>query len=133
MNTTKDFVIQPQDSSTYQIKGISVVGYHVKIIDPNSPAEVLISINKYSAPIPDSIEYDAENLAKMLRVAYQGVTVDYRKIDGRPGYVVKHLNEHGRTDHSAGYRLSDQEEIAILSDLPETSGLLDTIHIDKEG
>ena len=125
-------IIQPQYSRTCDTEGISVVDYSIKIIDPNSPAECQVSINKYSAPIPDSIEYTAESIAEMYRVIYRDVTVDYRSIDGKDGYDVKGADdEHGRLRHSAGYQLGEQIQIAIGGDLTDFGNLLDTIHIES--
>jgi len=126
-----NIIIQPQDTSTYDIDGISVVGYRIKIIDPNSPADGQVSINKYSAPIPDSIEYGAESLAKMYRLIHRDVTVDYRFIDGKDGYDVKGIDKNGRLSHSAGYHLSEQIQVAIIGDLKDFESLLDTIHIES--
>lgn len=124
-------IIQPQDTSTYDIDGISVVGYRIKIIDPNSPADGQVSINKYSAPIPDSIEYDAESLAELYKSMYRDATVDYRFIDGKDGYDVKGTDKNGRLTHSAGYHLSERIQVAIIGDLTDFESLLDTLHIES--
>ena len=126
-----NIIIQPQDARTYDTDGISVVGYRIKIIDPNSPMEGQISINKYSAPIPNSMEYEAESLAEIYRLIHRDVAIDYRSIDGMDGYDVKGTDKNGRLSHSAGYYLSEQIQVAIIGDLTEFESLLDTIHIES--
>jgi len=130
LNITKNAVVQPQDTKTDEKDG--TVHYTIKIIDPNSPAESGIGINKYSSPTSESIEYNAEMLGKMFRYIFNNVTVEYRLIDGKQGYDVTGTDkEHERVNHSAGYLLDDKTYVAMNGDLPDFDILLNTIHIER--
>jgi hypothetical protein len=133
--TTKTLINQPQYSDTRKgPKGVSFNFYGLELIDrkaPNDAAKAQISINEYSIPISDSLEYRAEQAAKLFRIIDRIVTIDYRTIDGNPGYVVEGVNKNGRIEYSAGYRIGSQIEVTIVGALPEIKSLLDTIHIEK--
>jgi hypothetical protein len=134
-NTTKILINQPQYSDTKKSpEGKSVVFYGLDVIDRNTPndaAKAQISIYKYGASMQNSLECDAEQAAKLFHVLDRAVTVNYRIIDGRPGYVVNGVNKNGRIEYSAGYRLDDTTEVNIIGSLPEIKNILDTIHIEK--
>jgi hypothetical protein len=129
-NTTKTLIIQPQYSDTRKSpEGESAVFYGLEVIDRNTPndaAKAQISIYEYGAPMPNSLEYDAEQAAKLFHVLDRVVTVNYRTIDGRPGYVV-----NGRIEYTAGYRLDEMTEVDIIGSLPEIKNIMDTIHIER--
>lgn len=135
INTTKKLINQPQYSDTRKgSRGASVQFYGLEIIDSNTPndaAEALIGIYEYDTPISDSLENKAEQTAKLFHVLHRTVSVDYRTIDGNPGYVVKAVNENGRIEYSSGYRIGKQIEVTIIGALPEITSLLDTIHIEE--
>jgi hypothetical protein len=134
-NTTKTLIIQPQYSDTRKSpEGESAVFYGLEVIDRNTPndaAKAQISIYEYGAPMPNSLEYDAEQAAKLFHVLDRVVTVNYRTIDGRPGYVVNGVNKNGRIEYTAGYRLDEMTEVDIIGSLPEIKNILDTIHIER--
>jgi opacity protein-like surface antigen len=134
-NTTKTLTIQPQYSDPKKsFEGKSVEFYGLEITDRNTPneaAKAQIGIYKYDAPIPSSLEYDAEQAAKLFHVLHRVVTVNYRTIDGRPGYAVNGVNKNGRIEYSAGYRLDKMTKVDIIGSLPEIRNILDTIRIEK--
>jgi len=133
-NTTKTLTIQPHSNAKKSLEGVSVEFYGLEITDRNTPSEAAkaqIGIYKYDAPIPSSLEYDAEQAAKLFHVLDRVVTVNYRTIDGRPGYVVNGVNKNGRIEYSAGYRLDEMTEVDIIGSLPEIRNILDTIRIEK--
>jgi hypothetical protein len=135
IDTTKKLIIQPQYSDTRKgSKGASVLFYGLEILDSNTPddaAKAQIGIYEYGTPISDSLEYNAGQAAKLLHILDRTVTIDYRTIDGNPGYVVKAVDENGRIEYSSGYRIGKQIEVTITGALPEIKSLLDTIHIEK--
>jgi len=135
INTTKKLINQPQYSDTRKgSKDVSVLFYGLGIIDSNTPddaAKAQIGIYEYGTPISDSLEYNAGQAAKLLHILGRTVTIDYRMIDGNPGYVVKAVDENGRIEYSSGYRIGKQIEVTITGVLPEIKSLLDTIHIEK--
>jgi len=134
-NTTKILINQPQYSDTKKSpEGKSVVFYGLDVIDRNTPndaAKAQISIFKYGASKQNSLECDAEQAAKLFHVLDRVVTVNYRTIGGRPGYVVNGVNKNGRIEYSAGYRLNEMTEVDIIGSLPEIKNILDTIHIER--
>lgn len=130
LTTTKDFVIQTQHPIIWNVTDPSWTTYSAKIITNDSP-EATISIVKYNSTIPESMEFEVEDLAKMWRSLLQDVFVEYRIIDDHPGFVIKKLDKFNRADYTAGYRLSELEKVNILSNLPDTSSLLGTIHVQK--
>ena len=134
-NTSKVLAIQPQYSDTKKsLEGKSAEFYGLEITDRNTPvgaAKAQIGIYKYDTPIPNSLEYNAEQAAKLLHVLDRVVTVNYRTIDGRPGYVVNGVNKNGRIEYSAGYRLDEMTEVDVIGSLPEIKNILDTIRIKK--
>jgi hypothetical protein len=135
LDTTKNLVNQPQYSdSRKSSEGGSVLFYGLEIIDsivPDDAARAEISIYEYNATIRSSLEYRAEQAAKIFRIIDRVVTMDYRTIDGNPGYVVKGVNKNGRIEYSAGYQIGKQIEVTIIGALPEIKSLLDTIHIER--
>jgi hypothetical protein len=135
LNTTKNLVNQPQYSdSRKSSEGGSVLFYGLEIIDstvPDDAARAKISIYEYNATIQNSLEYRAEQAAKIFHIIDRVVTMDYRTIDGNPGYVVKGVNKSGRIEYSAGFQIGKQIEVTIVGALPEIKSLLDTIHIEK--
>jgi opacity protein-like surface antigen len=134
-NTTKTLTIQPQyPDAKKSLEGESVEHYGLEITDRNTPSEAAkaqIGIYKYDVPIPSSLEYDADQAAKLFHVLDRVVTVNFRTIDGRPGYVVNGVNKNGRIEYSAGYRLDEMTEVDIIGSLPEIRNILDTIRIEK--
>jgi hypothetical protein len=130
LTATKDFVIQTQDPIIWNVTDPSWRTYSAKIITKYSP-EATISIVKYSSPISESMEDEAEDIAKMWRSLSQDVIVEYQTIDDHPGFIIKTLDKLNRADYTASYRLSELEEVNILSNLPDTSSLLNTIHVQK--
>ena len=134
-NTTKTLTIQPQYLDTKKsLEGESVEFYGLEVTDRNTPneaAKAQIGIYEYDSPIPNGLEYDAEQAAKLFHVLDRVVTVNYRTIDGRPGYVVKGVNKNGRIEYSAGCRLDEMTEVDIIGSLPEIRNILDTIRIEK--
>jgi hypothetical protein len=134
-NTTKTLTVQPQYMDTKKsLEGEAVEFYGLEITDRNTPneaAKAQIGIYEYDAPIPNSLEYDAEQAAKLFHVLERVVTINYRTIDSRPGYIVNGVNKNGRIEYSAGYRLDEMTEIIIIGFLPEIRNILDTIHIEK--
>jgi len=135
INTTKKLINQPQYSDTRKgSKGASVLFYGLEIVDSSTPddaAKAQIGIYEYGTPISDSLEYNAGQAAKLLHILGRTVTIDYRTIDGNPGYVVKAVDENGRIEYSSGYRIGNETEVTIIGALPEIKSLLDTIHIAK--
>jgi hypothetical protein len=135
LNTSKNLINQPQGPDTRKVsEGLSIVSYGLEIIDSNTPddaAKAQISISEYSVSIPDSLKYRAEQAAKFFHIVDKIATIDYRTIDGNPGYVVKGTNKNGRIEYSSGYRIGEQVEVTIIGALPEIKKLLDTIHIEK--
>ncbi|MGA9098324.1 MAG: hypothetical protein WB392_05265 [Methanotrichaceae archaeon] len=135
INTTKSLIYQPQYSDTRKGSGSeTIVFYGLEIRDINTPddaAKAQISINEYDNPISYSLEYKADQAAKLFQIIDGTVSIDYRTIDNSPGYVVKGVNEAGRIEYSSGYRIGKQVEVTITGALPEISSILDTIHIEK--
>ncbi len=135
INTTKTLINQPQYSDSRKgPKGETVVFYGLEITDSNTPddaAKAQISINEYDTQISNSLEYNAEQAAKLFRILDRTVSIDYRTIDKNPGYVVKAVNKAGRIEYSSGYRIGKQIEVTIIGALPEIRSILDTIHIEK--
>lgn len=134
INTTKSLIYQPQYSDTRKGSGSgTIVFYGLEIRDINTPddaAKAQISINEYESPISYSLEYKADQAAKLFKIIDGTVSIDYRTIDNSPGYVVKGVNKAGRIEYSSGYRIGKQIEVTIIGALPEINSILDTIHIE---
>jgi hypothetical protein len=135
LNTSKNLINQQEGPDKRKVSDdLSIVSYGLEIIDSDTPddaAKAKISINEYSSPIPESLKYRAEQAARFFHIVDKMATIDYRTIDGNPGYVVKGTNKNGRIEYSSGYRIGEQIEVIIAGALPELKGLLDTIHIEK--
>ncbi|MFB3765682.1 MAG: hypothetical protein ACE14P_10615 [Methanotrichaceae archaeon] len=135
INTTKTLINQPQFSDTRKgPRDELFTFYGIEIKDSNTPdnaAKAQISINEYNNPISDSLEYKAEQAAKLFRIIDGTVSKEYRTIDSSPGYVVKGINKSGRIEYSSGYRIGKEIEVTIVGALPEIRGIIDTIHIEK--
>lgn len=135
INTTKALINQPQSSETRRGPGgEAILFYGLDIRDINTPddaARAKISIYEYSAPISYSLEYKAEQAARLFHILDRTVYTDYRTIDDSPGYIVKGVNNAGRIEYSAGYRIGKSVEVTIIGALPEIESILDTIHIEK--
>ncbi len=135
INTTKTLIYQPQYSNTRKgPDGSAIIFYGLGIRDSNTPndaAKVQISINEFENPISYSLEYKAEQAAKLFHLIDGTVSLDYRTIDNSPGYVVKGINGAGRIEYSSGYRIGNKTEVTIIGALPEIMNILDTMHIEK--
>jgi hypothetical protein len=135
IDTTKTLIYQPQYSNTRMGPGNEpIVFYGLEVRDSNTPsdaAKAQISINEYNNTIPASLEYEAEQAAKLFDIMDATVSIDYRTIDNNPGYVVKGVNKAGRAEYSAGYRIGKRIKVTIIGALPEIRSILDTIHIEK--
>lgn len=136
INTTKDLINQPQYSDTRRgPKGEAILFWGVEIKDVNTPddaAKAQISIYEYDGPISYSLEYKAEQAARLFRILDRTVSTEYRTIDNSPGFAVKGVNSAGRIEYSAGYRIGKNIEVTITGALPEIRSILDTIHIEKK-
>ena len=135
LNTSKNLINQLEGPDKREVsKDLYIVSHGLEIIDSNTPddaAKAQITVNEYSAPIPNSLKYSAEQVARFFHIVDRLATIDYRTIDGNPGYVVKGTNKNGRIEYSSGYRIGEQIEVTIIGALPEIKRLLDTIHIEK--
>lgn len=136
INTTKTLIYQPQYSDTRKGPGgEAIVFYGLEIRDRNTPddaAKAQISINEYGNTISDSLEYKAEQAAKLFHIIDGTASIEYRTIDNNPGYVVMGVNSAGRIEYSSGYRIGKEIEITIIGALPEIMDILNTIHIEKK-
>jgi len=135
INTTKALIYQPQYSNTRTGPGGQAIIFNgLEIKDRNAPddaAKAQISINEYSNPISNSLEYKAEQTAKLFHLVDGSASIEYRTIDSNPGYVVTGVNEAGRIEYSSGYRIGNQTEVTIVGALPELTDILNTIHIER--
>jgi hypothetical protein len=137
MQTNRDLSIWLPSTESYKSPGeISFVSYRLKINATGELHDLVVAINKHSSPIPDSLEYEAEDFASNARAnGLHSVVLDYRSIDNHPGYVLRWIDpQDGHDCCLASFRLSEQEQVIINSNLPwqsETSSFVDTIHIEN--
>jgi hypothetical protein len=127
LNTTKNLVSHPQDTDVYD----DSVHYHLEIIDPSSPATIGITINKFNTPVEESLEHDAESLAKLFGTIESDVTTEYRTIDSNSGYVVRSRDDHGRLNCIGYYRLDDKTDVVVRGNMPEVENVINTIHVNR--